>query len=153
VLWAGETPRPSYADYAEADKRSQHFAALVDGRVVGAVSLDGTRLRQLAVCPDFGTGRGVGAALVAAVADKCRLKVGTDGVLLVNAWQSSTPFYAKCGFLELGGEYLSVGVPCQKIYMPLRAPLEAAKPRVARHFHLRPDHAWPLAFEVHRSRC
>jgi len=155
VLWAGETPRPTFLDYEDADKRSTHFAALAEGRVVGVVSLDGARLRQLAVCPDFGVGRGVGAALVRAVADKCRLRVGSDGVLLVNAWRSSTPFYAKCGFLELGGEYDSVGVPCQKMYMPLRPPASESplRARVAKHFRLRPDHAWPLAFEGHRTRC
>lgn len=150
VLWALESPKPSLADYSLADKRSNHFAAIDsrDGAVVGVASLDGTRMRQVAVDPDR-KGLGIGAALVASIANKCRTKAGTDAVLLVNAWSSSAPFYRKCGFLNLGDEYESVGVMCQKMYMPLRQPITVAEDHV--DDPEQPADVWDAALQARRE--
>ena len=75
VLWAAETPPATAADYYDADMRGEHLACVPsdpwetaggsDAVVYGVVSLDGPRLRQLAVRPDARRA-GVGAALVEA---------------------------------------------------------------------------------------
>ena len=71
VLWAAETPPATAADYYDADMRGEHLACVPsdpwetaggsDAVLYGVASLDGPRLRQLAVRPDARRA-GVGAA-------------------------------------------------------------------------------------------
>ena len=124
VLWAAETPPATAADYYDADMRGEHLACVPsdpwetaggsDAVLYGVASLDGPRLRQLAVRPDARRA-GVGAALVEAAVARRRAVDGDGGVLEVRAWAASRGFYEARGFMAIGDEYDDKGVRCVRL--------------------------------------
>ena len=145
VLWGQEDPPATAEAYAEADVRSEHLACVPpdpwnpdgeaaeasDGEIWGVISLDGDRLRQLAVREDK-RGRGIGRALVEAAVARRKVAVAGDdaggavsaggavgGAVTVRAWTASRAFYERLGFSAVGAPYVSKGQPCVELARPL----------------------------------
>ena len=74
------------------------FVAVVQGRIVGTASLDGSTVRAVFVVPDL-QGRGIGRLLMARVVESGRDK--GLAALLVPSSVTAEPFYAKLGFKVL----------------------------------------------------
>lgn len=83
----------------DADFEGTHFAASVEGKIVGVISVfklnkGHYQFRKFAVLPQF-QGYGIGTALFIAVFDFCRLWKGT--LLFCDARVEAVPFYEKLG--------------------------------------------------------
>ena len=73
----------------------QAYVAVVDGRVVGTVSLNGKTVRVVFVHPDY-QGRGIGAKLMDVVENAAKLQ--SERTLGVQSSITAQEFYAKRGF-------------------------------------------------------
>jgi len=73
----------------------QAYVAVVDGRIVGTVSLDGKTVRAVFVHPDY-QGRGIGAKLMDVVENAAKLQ--SERTLGVQSSITAQEFYAKRGF-------------------------------------------------------
>jgi len=73
----------------------QAYVAVVDGRVVGTVSLNGKTVRAVFVHPDY-QGRGIGAKLMDVVENAAKLQ--SERTLGVQSSITAQEFYAKRGF-------------------------------------------------------
>jgi GNAT superfamily N-acetyltransferase len=78
------------------------YVALAHGAVVGTANLDGTAARAVFVDPVL-QGRGIGAALMAAVEDLAR----TRSVMTLHVQSSTTAegFYRKLGYVAVGEKF------------------------------------------------
>jgi predicted GNAT family N-acyltransferase len=105
-------PRP--LDRDQHDSNADHVVALdAGGRCIGTgrvVRLDNRtcQIGRLAV-PAAGRGRGVGAALLAALERMARLRGLKE--IVVHAQPAAEPFFANRGFVTEGARFLEQGVP------------------------------------------
>ena len=76
-------------------EEGQAYVAVVDGRVVGSVSLNGKTVRAVFVHPDY-QGRGIGAKLMDVVENAAKLQ--SERTLGVQSSITAQEFYAKRGF-------------------------------------------------------
>ncbi len=92
----------------ELDEVSDHAVAVVDGDVVGTGRLlpDGTIGRMAVVASVRGSG--VGAALLACLEERARVR-GLTAVEL-HAQVHATGFYDRAGYLPFGEVYLEAGI-------------------------------------------
>lgn len=110
VLRPGK-PRASAYFPGDDEPRTRHFAALLDGRVVGCASfmwseLDGApawQLRAMASDPDV-KGHGIGRALLESAADTVTESSGVARYWC-NARVSALGFYEKLGWVASGDEF------------------------------------------------
>ena len=101
---------PRELELDEWDEHCEHaLACEADGRPVGTGRLlpDG-HIGRMAVLRDR-RGRGVGAALLAALIARARAR-GMARVVL-NAQTRAVPFYARFGFVVSGDEFVEAGIP------------------------------------------
>jgi predicted GNAT family N-acyltransferase len=110
AVFVCEQQVPIELEWDEFDARSLHALALGDGdQPVGTGRLlpDG-RIGRMAVLPPW-RGRGVGAAILSAlIAHAARLEMPR---VLLHAQTHAAGFYARGGFLTVGGEFLEAGIP------------------------------------------
>jgi len=130
-------PHQRIADMAlpgDDDPDTGHFAALVDGEVVGTASVrrepppwpaveTAWRLRGMATAPAW-RNRGVGAAVLAAVIDHVRSHGG--GLLWCNARTPALPFYLRAGFVTRGDPWVE---PEIGPHVAMERHVDAAPPR------------------------
>jgi len=110
AVFVAEQGVPAEIELDEWDERSEHALACEDGgRVVGTGRLlpDG-HIGRMAVLRER-RGRGVGAAVLAALIDRARER-GMRRVVL-NAQSRAVPFYARFGFAVSGDEFIEAGIP------------------------------------------
>jgi GNAT superfamily N-acetyltransferase len=100
----GRLPAPMTADYAQAVRDQQAWAAIDDGRVVGFTVLsakpDYLLLENVAVLP-AAQGRGIGALLLAAAEDRAR-SLGLSQIRLYTneAMTENLAYYPRHGYAE-----------------------------------------------------
>jgi len=110
AVFVAEQGVPAEIELDEWDERSEHALACEDGgRAVGTGRLlpDG-HIGRMAVLRER-RGRGVGAAVLAALIDRARER-GMRRVVL-NAQSRAVPFYSRFGFAVSGVEFIEAGIP------------------------------------------
>ncbi len=110
TVFIGEQGVPENMEWDEYDAVSVHFLALAaDGTPIGCARLlpDG-HLGRMAVLPDW-RGRGVGRALLTAAEAAARMRGCT--MLRLSAQTQAADFYARAGFVAVGGQYEEAGIP------------------------------------------
>jgi predicted GNAT family N-acyltransferase len=106
------------------DDANQHtLCAIMGARVIACLMLKrvdaGTmKLRQMAVEPEFQKS-GVGSVLVRYAEDWARSE--NVRTIVMDARAAVTPFYEKLGYAKDGEEFVSVGIPHQKMHKSLGA--------------------------------
>lgn len=95
------------------DAEREHIVAVIDGAVVGSVSLyletpPQLRVKQMAVDP-LRQGLGIGAKLMQAAETRGR-ELGAHTVML-HARCTALPFYAKQDYRVEGNEFVEMGIP------------------------------------------
>ena len=115
---------PAYLELSDAAIRpGRSLVAVVDGRVIGFVSVDpvtdGVELEALFVDPDR-MRRGVGSALVGEVVARVRRR--GFSTISVSANTHAVGFYAHLGFVEVGTVELEFG-PAPRMALPVSGPV------------------------------
>lgn len=103
------------------EAESWHFAALVDGQVVGCALFhprgEAGRLYQMAVLEEF-RGQGIGRALVAFVEQTATERDFAE--VFLHSRDYAISFYARCGYLTAGERFTEIGIPHQRMERSLR---------------------------------
>jgi N-acetylglutamate synthase-like GNAT family acetyltransferase len=99
------------------EERQRHFAIKEAGSIVGGLiavhlSPDSMKLRQMWVLPEL-QGQGHGRDLLQTVEQVLRL----DGIshFTLHARRDAVGFYRKCGYEPVGGTFVEVGIPHQRM--------------------------------------
>lgn len=102
---------PSNLEHDPADHENLHALALIDDEAVGTARLkpDG-HIGRMAVRAAH-RGRGIGAAMLAALMAAARARGMTEVVL--NAQVSAVEFYRRQGFVEVGNRFIEAGIDHQ----------------------------------------
>ncbi len=110
AVFIDEQGVPEELEWDADDAASLHFLVVDStGQAIGCARLlpDG-HVGRMAVLPEW-RGRGVGQALLAALLDAARAR-GHD-TLRLSAQTHAAAFYARAGFVAVGGEYEEAGIP------------------------------------------
>lgn len=107
ILWKKQTPKPTFDTYSDLDKICLQTIAIYQNIVVGCVSLENNRIRQLVVSP-FWNGKGIGTKLIENIT-----RESCHDDIIVNSIDNSVGFYLKNGFKNNGKIYESMGQKCQ----------------------------------------
>jgi predicted GNAT family N-acyltransferase len=110
AVFIDEQGVPEELEWDADDAASLHFLVVDStGQAIGCARLlpDG-HVGRMAVLSEW-RGRGVGQALLAAVLDAARAR-GHD-TLRLSAQTHAAAFYARAGFVAVGGEYEEAGIP------------------------------------------
>jgi len=110
AVFIDEQGVPEDLEWDPDDAASLHFLVIdTAGQAIGCARLlpDG-HIGRMAVLPAW-RGRGVGRALLAAVLDTAQAR-GHD-TLRLSAQTHAAAFYARAGFVAVGGEYEEAGIP------------------------------------------
>jgi predicted GNAT family N-acyltransferase len=110
AVFVDEQGVPEDMEWDEHDAVSVHFLAVAeDAAPIGCARLlpDG-HIGRMAVLPAW-RGRGVGRALLAAATAAARLR--GHATLKLSAQTHAAGFYARAGFVVVGGEYDEAGIP------------------------------------------
>jgi predicted GNAT family N-acyltransferase len=110
AVFIDEQGVPEDLEWDADDAGSLHFLVIdTAGQAIGCARLlpDG-HIARMAVLPAW-RGRGVGRALLAAVLDTAQAH--GHGTLSLSAQTHAAAFYARAGFVAVGGEYEEAGIP------------------------------------------
>lgn len=105
---------PFLTDFPEEEKDWLHFVALnQDNKVIACVvAIDQgnkhSRLRQMAVHEDF-QNQGVGRELLFFTEKELQLTGITK--IIIHARAGAADFYRKCGYQQVGNEFIEVSIP------------------------------------------
>jgi predicted GNAT family N-acyltransferase len=109
-VFVAEQHVPAEIELDEWDARCEHALARdAQGRAIGTGRLlpDG-HIGRMAVVADW-RGRGVGAAILAALVERAKARGMSEVVL--NAQTRARAFYARHGFGTVGPEFMEAGIP------------------------------------------
>ena len=102
-------------EFDGADNDANHFAARLDGAVVGTGRLlESGQIGRMAVLPQY-RGAGVGRAILDAAVTKAR-RDGRSVFLFAQA--DVVPFYEAAGFVARGDRFEEAGIEHQEMYLP-----------------------------------
>lgn len=110
AVFVEEQHVPAALELDEWDARCEHaLARNAEGKAIGTgrLSPDG-HIGRMAVVPDW-RGRGVGAAILAALVARARAHGMAE--IALNAQTQARGFYARQGFAERGPEFIEAGIP------------------------------------------
>lgn len=118
AVFVHEQRVPEALEWDDADERSYHvLATSAAGEAIGTgrLKLDG-QIGRMAVMREWRR-RGVGTAILIALIALAR-KQGCQAVRL-HAQTHAIPFYAKQGFVAVGGEFDEAGIPHREMELRL----------------------------------
>jgi predicted GNAT family N-acyltransferase len=110
TVFVAEQGVPLEIELDEWDARSEHAIAYDAGGAAiatGRLLPDG-HIGRMAVLREW-RGKGVGGRLLAALIERARERGMRR--LALNAQTHAAPFYARFGFVVLGGEFMEAGIP------------------------------------------
>ena len=116
---------PAELEWDAWDEHSLHAIATLEGQVVGTgrllpVAGDGTiRIGRMAVLGDF-RGRGIGAAILAALLVRARGQGAREAVLHAQSYVAA--FYRGFGFVERGDTFVEAGIAHVEMALTLDGP-------------------------------
>jgi predicted GNAT family N-acyltransferase len=111
-VFVDEQGVPPHEELDDFDAEAQHFAAVLDDKVVGTARLvdkgSGVgKIGRMAVEAQY-RGTGIGREVMQSVMSEGFLQFHT---LILDAQTSALPFYEKLGFTAEGDEFLDCGIP------------------------------------------
>ena len=118
AVFIEEQSVPESLEWDDEDDHSRHvLATAADGTPIGTGRLKrGCQIGRMAVMREW-RGRGVGATILRTLLEIAR----TDGCTSVrlHAQTHAMSFYARCGFIALGPEFMEAGIPHRTMELSL----------------------------------